>query len=315
MSDNKLKIRINLQQPGSRETDDQNALEVMEIQSIPDHWDSQKKPPFDWRKITIAAIVLTVLAGSAASFLLSHTKTGDSDETGSMQVKPGHPEDYSLRFNTFGDAPSTAPAVDRLPESMETKQPSGTKSTNNTAGTGTAALATNTKHDPVAVINQVPAPLPKPSRAIPAPVIPLPKPAPQSGNSVDSQPEIPEVSSKNEQAVIDANRLTDRPEVIRALLTHQIRHREPVDDISRIQRNDNKAIYFFVELHGLANQHVIVDWHFGDQHMSETRLHIGGDHWRTHAQKLFGKKHIGTWEVTLRDETGNTLAKRRFVVE
>jgi len=319
MSDNKLKIRINLQQSASSEADQQHVLEPMETPPIPDHWDSQDKPPFDWRKITIAAVVLTVVTGSAAYILLNHTKAGDSDETGSMQAKPDHPEDYSLRFNTFGDLPSTEPTVDRLSESSKTKQLSETESTNNTAGT--AVLTTDKKHDPAAAISQVPAPLSKPSRATLAPVvIPLPKPAQESVGPIDTpsnKPEIPNVTHKNEQVVDDANPLTDRPEVLRAVLTHQIRHREPVDEISRVVLNDNKHknIYFFVELHGLANQHVIVDWHFGDRHMSETRLHIGGDHWRTNAQKLLRKKDIGTWEVTLRDEMGHTLVKKRFVVE
>jgi len=315
MSDNKLKIRINLQQSASSEADQQHVLETMETPSIPDHWDNQDKPPFDWRKITITAVVLTVLTGSAVYILLNHTKTGGSDETGSIQTEPGHPEDYSLRFNTFGDLSPIEPAVDRLSESSETKQSSETKPVG-----GTTVLTTDKKHDPAASISQVPAPLPKPSRATPAPAIPLPKPAQQSGGPVDTpsnKPKIPKVTNKNGQVVDDANPLTDRPEVLRAVLTHQIRHREPVDEISRIVLDDNKHknIYFFVELQDLADQHVIVDWYFDDRHISETRLDIGGDHWRTNAQKLLRKKDIGTWEVTLRDEMGHTLVKRRFVVE
>lgn len=299
MSDNKLRIRINLQQSTSLETEDPNEQEVLETQHTVDHWDDQEKLPFDWRKITIASTIFIALTGSAAYFFLNNTGTSSLESTNGVLTESDYPVDYSSRFNTFDDI-----------------QPS-------TSADTAVLTAIDAQNDPENVPN-VPVPQNKPSSAArtigPASPRPPTKPTEMAADKHLATSHAPKDNSDimNESVQSDSNvSMADHPSVIRAHLTHQIRHREPVDELHRIAIEDgkNKSIYFFIELHGLANQYVTVDWYFEDRHMAETKLQIGADQWRTNAKKLLRKQNIGAWKVALHDQMGNALAERHFVVE
>jgi len=322
MSDNKLKIRINLQQPNPSELYDQNEQEALETQSNPEHWNTLEKPPFDWRKISIAVIVLIAIIGTSGYLFLSNSETkslhGKSDAHNTLS-ESDYPTDYSSRFNTFDDIQSSASPSGILTETIAIEQQLEGESTDDIVST-----AINKQNSTNDLIN-APVPQSKPPLAAKTikPVPPLPNIKP-SGLATDNPLKTSQESKENSSSIIDepihvdaATSITDHPSVIRAQLTHEIRHREPIDAINRISLEDgkNKSIYFFVELHDLESQNIIAEWHFEERLVTQTKLHIGGNQWRTNASKLLRKRSIGAWKVILLDQTGNMLAERHFVVE
>lgn len=109
----------------------------------------------------------------------------------------------------------------------------------------------------------------------------------------------------------------DQSPVIQAQLTTAIHQREPVDEIDHIELNQGASvrIHFFMRLRDLAGQQVSVRWFYQNNEVAKLDLPIGNnEQWRTHANKLLPKTRLGQWHVELHDASGNLLAKRNFTV-
>ncbi len=309
MSDNKLKIRIQIQQPkapGAAEAPEvPEATEITET-PVPDN-DLQytqqifEEPPLDWRKIALALFLLVVI-----SSVIGYLIFGRSDSTvnnNEIFTDAKNTPDLTANFNQFDDdnTVKSTPALQSEPEPE----------------LDYATLIEDT-HENVQTDTFIP--MPKPGHAIkttPMPPIPDMKPEYKADNA--QQTALQNSDSTTAPATI-APDAANHPQVARAQLTHAIRNREPVDETNHIQLEQDAGntnatnIYFFAELHDFADQQVTVNWYFEDELVSETKLQITGNNWRTYANKLLNQESIGSWRAVLTDQEGNQLAERHFVV-
>ncbi|MCP5246509.1 MAG: DUF2914 domain-containing protein [Burkholderiales bacterium] len=306
MTDNKLKIRIQIQQPKTPEETGQTEVTGESIPVI-DTQDYLEKPPFDWRKISLAVLALVAVIGLISVLLLS--QNDDEADIGSLQSDTGSGSDPAGNFNYYNNN-ALKSTLDTQANSAthaenEKKPPSEIKDITETAKNTAKAESDNAriivpdskpnhanKHSP-------PAPAVKPQLTIND----TQKTMTQNNNS----PELLSSLPLNE---------TDHPQVIRAQLTHAVKHREPVDEINHIQleQDKRKSIYFFIELHDLAGQQVTISWYYQDQPVAETKLRIGGNNWRTYANKVLSQRNTGSWRAVLTDKDGKQLSERHFVV-
>ena len=302
MSDNKLKIRIQIQQPkahgAAKEPEVSEATETTET-PIPDN-DLQytqqifEEPPLDWRKIALALFLLVVIS-SVIGYLIFGRSDSTTDYNETFTDAENTP-DITTNFNHFDDGNTVKSTPDLQSESdnVALDEPIQKSVQPNT-------LITK----------------PKPGQAIKAaPMPPLPNVKPDYKADNAQQTLLHNNNSTTAPAANEPNP-ANHPQVARVQLTHAIRNREPADEANHIQLEqdtDATSIYFFVELHDFAGQEVTVNWYFEDELVSETQLQIAGNNWRTYANKLLNKESIGSWRTVLTDQEGNQLAEKHFVV-
>lgn len=103
--------------------------------------------------------------------------------------------------------------------------------------------------------------------------------------------------------------------VTRALLSRDIKAREPVDIIGeRIARASfTKKLYFFTEVNGLKGKVVRHKWYFQDQLQADVELSIFAERYRTYSSKNIAALQLGEWRVELIAD-GKTLASKQFKV-
>ncbi|MBX3630423.1 MAG: DUF2914 domain-containing protein [Nitrosomonas sp.] len=308
MSDNKLKIRIHIQQSKIAETNDRDEPDALEDLSHPQSWRVLEKPPFDRRKIAVALTVFSVLVAIMGYMLVGDNETPGIDSFYDDSEKD-FVADYSARFNTFGDHRTSAPLPEEQPRLMEKKR----------ADNHDAARSDRHPSTDAAIDTLVPQSKPLRPGSTQTPVPPKPATKPMDSGLEEQLESIPPQIASSAAGIPAGTKKSaaDHSGVIRAQLTRQILQREPVDDIDRVllEHNGSSSIYLFVELSGFGNQQLIVDWYFEDQWITETKLNIGAGKWRTNARKLLNKGDTGAWRVILRDQAGHVLAERRFVVE
>lgn len=320
MSDNKLKIRIQIQQANISEENDQDDQDVLEERPRHEHRGVLEKPPFDWRKIVVALTAFAVLAVLAGYLLVGNDKTPDTGNSGVSQSGTGDAADYPAGFGAFDNHQFALPLPEEQPESASDTQETIEPATDN-------APAGNGQQQNAGTTEIIPAPRMKPSQLGSAKMQIPPKPvikpaAAEADGRPDSKPAFAPLSEEPDAAGTPAATETmepvaDHSGVIRAQLTHQIRQREPIGETDRVLLGGSgiSSIYFFIELSGFDGQQLTVGWYFEDRLMTETTLHIGGRKWRTNAKKLLRKRDVGVWRVILRDQAGHLLAERKFVVE
>ena len=324
MSDNKLKIRIHIQQPNQPETSEVQEQEESAVQSYAEESNYLEKQPFDWHKIAVAAVGLLAfiaLIGAAGNWLI-----GDNNERSDSVVDDGTARssdltDYAARFNTFGDVTesdddrdsSAAPPDTAAAESVPAVQAIADKR-DTSAPKAKPANVAETKIDREAFKPPIPGKKPTGTARM------APHEDAENKSEIESQTGLQGIAVEQPTSAEASNETShetaDHPGVIRAQLTLRIRHREPVDAVRTLRLDGgSKRIYFFTELRGFENQSVSVDWYSGDRRITQTRLKIGARQWRTNAEKLLRQRDAGTWRAVLRDQSGKVLAERRLVVE
>jgi hypothetical protein len=317
MSDNKLKIRIHLQQPSISGENDQGDQDVLEEKSLPQYSNALEEPPLDWRKIAIALTAFAVLAGMAGYQFFGNTKTPDVDRFDGNYSETDGDVDHSTGFNTFDGHQSSLSLLEEQPESPENPQETTNPADNNDS-------AGNGQRQNAEAENKIPEPRLKPSRPDSAKILIPPKPVIKpAAAETDSEPASRQLRNARDVAGIPsaaaeaAESVKDHSAVIRAQLTHQIRQREPVGEAYRVLLggNGSSSIYFFIEVSGFEGRQLIVDWYFEGRLVTATKLQVGAGKWRTNAKKLLRKRDAGAWRVILRDQAGRLLAERKFMVE
>jgi hypothetical protein len=73
----------------------------------------------------------------------------------------------------------------------------------------------------------------------------------------------------------------------------------------------NSKVYLWLKITGANSETIKVTWKH-DTYSHETELTIGGDPWRTWANKNVTMK--GDWTVTVSDSKGNVLVEKKFSV-
>lgn len=235
----------------------------------------------DWKKISIAALaLLTILA------LLYYLIFGSEN-----------PEE-SLSDSVYSTPENMLPP-EKLEAEPDTRDDSAETQLNTPISTH-PAQSTPAKSD---------------SNAITPKTVIMPARKPKK-NSITDQLNSPDKSVPKTASQSKPHKTSDQPEVLRALLTHAIKGREPVDSIETVQLKpgETKPVHFYLQLQNLQGNNIRVNWYFNNQLDSQLRLQVHNNNWRTHASKQLDRERIGSWRVELIDGSGNRLATRDFTV-
>jgi len=277
MSNNTLKIRIQIQQP-----------QPQAIEELYPEPEVTYEETLDWNKIAIAAALLLTLLILIGYLLFSG---GDTTEKIANETIPAD----NNATTTSGNAVLPEKTATESSAAMMTSgtQPGGLVNAPESFAKPAESKATNT------TVKPVPVPAKKPQRTTAAS---------QSGNAANAIPKTA-IQAKPQQT-------TDHGEVVRAQLSHAIEAREPVDSIDAVhlQPGESKPIYFYLHLKNLQGKNVRIDWYYNDKLDSKLNLRVHNNNWRTHASKQLDQRRLGAWRVELVDETGNRLAVRNFTV-
>lgn len=219
--------------------------------------------------------------GIAALLLLSLLfVTGSFFFTGERNEKTQHAEQDGFLISIPDETPA---AITQSDEKAEAQQP----------------IATTPPHQAAAASKPVIVPAGKPvSKAI-------------ANQRNVTEREIPKTAIQSKPRTA-----SDRPEVLRAQLSHAVKAREPVDSVHSVQLHpgESKAVYFYVHLKNLQGQKIRIDWYYNNKLDSHLSLHVHNNNWRTQASKQLDYRRLGAWRVELIDEAGNRLAARNFTV-
>jgi len=95
-------------------------------------------------------------------------------------------------------------------------------------------------------------------------------------------------------------------------------NRRPVEETDTFLSSDNR-IYAWLVLSNLAPEEtqVILSWNHDGKELSSIDLQVGAktSHWRTWAYTRPSAKHLGTWEVQIKNVAGKLLGSASFVVK
>lgn len=277
MTDNKLKIRIQIPQSSTPNNETHH--------SIPDSSEELKdikKAPLDMQKISITLFVIFLLISSfiylvfidetepALTVAKQSTTTNDSVASPSIKIQM--------------DAP-----IENITDHLSEPMPIEIEASSNVPPLPTA---NEPLEAPIVIEEQNEMVPPETITEINKPIVEVIEPL------VDASP-------------------NDQPQVIQAQLTSAIEQREPVDKIDHVElkQGNSERIHFFMRFRDLAEQQVSVRWYYQDKEITKINLNIGNnEQWRTHANKLLSKTRLGSWHVELRDASGILLAQRNFTV-
>ena len=107
----------------------------------------------------------------------------------------------------------------------------------------------------------------------------------------------------------NTNSLFKTKHVSRALLTTDVKQREPVDNVCIPERN---KITFFTEINNYAKHRVTHRWKYNNKTIFELSFNVRGPRWRVWTSKNIPVKWIGPWVIEVVDEDGNILTQKLF---
>jgi len=105
--------------------------------------------------------------------------------------------------------------------------------------------------------------------------------------------------------------------VYRAVMARDVADRAPVGEATTFPASAG-TVYCFTEVGpapGEGGTQLIHRWSHGGKSQGDTRLRVGGDHWRTFSNRTITEAKRGAWKVQLMDERGNVLRTLEFTVE
>ena len=278
MENNKLKIRIQIQQQPPQAID--------EIYPDLPEPEVTYEEVLDWRKISIAALILLpilILIG----YLLFADKNNENtrNEPSPVDSILSVPENETSLDKTESLTGSSDKSSETLPDQL-------------TIQSNTRVVPADSKETTIA------------NKAIATPIK-----KPESATAIN-QPAITGIKIPKTARQSKPQKTSDHPEVVRAQLSHAIEEREPVDSIDAIQLSsgESKSIHFYLHLKNLQGKNIRINWYHDDKLDSQLALQVHNNNWRTHASKQLDHRRLGPWRVELIDESGNLLATRNFIV-
>ncbi len=278
MENNKLKIRIQIQQQPPQAID--------EIYPDLPEPEVTYEEVLDWRKISIAALILLPIL-----ILIGYLLFTDKNNEKSRNEPP--PVDSII------PVPENKTSLDK------TKPLTGTSDKASETLPDQLITQSNTQIDPVT----------SKETAAANKVIATPAKKPESA-AVINQPAITGIKIPKTALQPKPQKTSDHPEVVRAQLSHAIEAREPVDSIDAIQLRpgESQPIHFYLHLKNLQGKNIRIHWYHDNKLDSQLALQVHNNNWRTHASKQLDHRRLGPWRVELIDESGNLLAMRNFTV-
>lgn len=275
MSNNQLKIRIQIQQPPQAIEEIYPEPEIVYEQTL------------DWKKIAAAALLLLAVLVLTGYWLFA----GNTDKK--------DPNEAILS----GDPVISTPENTTLPE----KSGAQPGTTNDTPGTQSGELITaqkipskpvaSRKADAASKPVAIPAKKPEPASAIDHPVITgkkIPKTA--------AQPKPEKTSDRAEVLRAQLSHAITAREPVDSI------------DAVQLRPGESRPIHFYVHLQNMSGKNIRIDWYYQNKPDSHLTLQVHNDNWRTHASKQLDHRRLGAWRVELMDESGNRLAARNFTV-
>jgi hypothetical protein len=129
----------------------------------------------------------------------------------------------------------------------------------------------------------------------------------------------PAVKTENTQLSLPEKPLSSfASSVIRAQLTSDVKKNEPIDSINapvKIDRKEKKSLYFFAELKGLKGKTIFHEWLLNDQLVSQKKVNISSDPWRTASRQTITYTMDNDWAVRIVDDNGNKVTEIKFNLE
>ena len=107
----------------------------------------------------------------------------------------------------------------------------------------------------------------------------------------------------------NTNSLFKSKYVSRALLTTDVKQREPADNVCIPERN---KITFFTEINNYANHRVTHRWKYKNKTIFELSFNVRGPRWRVWSSKNMYVKWAGPWVIQVVDEDDNILTQKLF---
>lgn len=114
----------------------------------------------------------------------------------------------------------------------------------------------------------------------------------------------------------DTHKLSRSAGLIRAQLTSGIRQKVPIDDIDRISLagKPSRPVFLFLHFNKSRNKKIFINWHYHDKRVARVALPVGNGDWRTHSSKILEQNRLGSWHVTVTNQSGKLLARFNFSV-
>lgn len=107
--------------------------------------------------------------------------------------------------------------------------------------------------------------------------------------------------------------------VQRAVLTYEIKNKEPVGEITRtvkLRQAKPIMVYYYTELNKMNGRKVYHEWLKNGAVVSRQELNISDDDtWRVSSRKLMADNAKGKWAARLVDENGQLLNEKTFKVD
>lgn len=120
----------------------------------------------------------------------------------------------------------------------------------------------------------------------------------------------------NENVTKEQNHSKLNPNVSRAVLTYDVKNKEPASEIVRgVSLKKPVWVYYFTELKAMKGDRVYHEWLKNGVIVSKEVLTVSANTWRTSSRKLLSDSEKGKWTVRLVDKNGRLLNEKNFKVE
>lgn len=109
----------------------------------------------------------------------------------------------------------------------------------------------------------------------------------------------PAVAATGEHGVLGGS-------VSRATFTTSVVNREPIDKITELS-NNQRYVYFFSELKGMAGRTASHRWEYSGEVISEVKFDVGASRWRAWSGTTLSPDQTGEWTVSVINDLGETM--------
>lgn len=104
-------------------------------------------------------------------------------------------------------------------------------------------------------------------------------------------------------------------EVVDIKFAKEIKNKEPVN-VSNVFPNNIKKIYCWTKVKAFkVSTYIIHEWYYKDRKMASVKLTITYPLFRTWSSKRIIPSWTGNWKVVVKDENGNIIATKSFLIQ
>lgn len=274
MSNNQLKIRIQIQQPPQ-------AIEQIHP-DLPEPVITYEQS-LDWRKISISVLLSLLILALIGYFLFGSNK----NEIPLTETVPFTDQTISIHENKI---PSQEINLE-----LEIKDKAIEIQSNETINN----LSGLNQPEVISEIKEITAPIPKP------------KPNPIINEAAVTEKKIPKTVTQSKPKKMSDHPLVHKAQLSHAIKSRE--PIDSIDSV-QLRPGESKSIYFYLHLKNLQGEKISILWYHKNKLDSQLPLQIHNDNWRTYASKQLDHRRLGAWRVELVDNSGNRLATRNFTV-